>query len=219
MRILVFDNYDSFTYNLVHLVEKILHQKVEVYRNDQIPLEKVDDYDKIILSPGPGIPAEAGMLLPLIKAYASSKSILGVCLGHQAIGEAFGGKLVNLSTVFHGVATPIRVLNNELSVIGEEVTHENTKRSFSDDESQFVTHHPSHDLYKGLPGELEVGRYHSWIVSDENFPEDLQVTARDSNNYIMGLRHKEYDVQGVQFHPESVLTPMGEQIMRNWLEM
>lgn len=219
MKILVFDNYDSFTYNLVHLVEKILHQKVDVYRNDQIPLEKVDEYDRIILSPGPGIPAEAGMLLPLIKAYASSKSILGVCLGHQAIGEAFGGKLVNLSTVFHGVATPIRVLSNELSVVVEETTHQKAKRSFGDEESQSVTHHPSNDLYKGLPVELEVGRYHSWIVSDENFPQDLQVTARDSNNYIMGLRHKEYDVQGVQFHPESVLTPVGEQIMRNWLGM
>ena len=219
MKILVFDNYDSFTYNLVHLVEKILHQKVDVYRNDQIPLEKVDEYDRIILSPGPGIPAEAGMLLPLIKAYASSKSILGVCLGHQAIGEAFGGKLVNLSTVFHGVATPIRVLSNELSVVVEETTHQKAKRSFGDEESQSVTHHPSNDLYKGLPEELEVGRYHSWIVSDENFPQDLQVTARDSNNYIMGLRHKEYDVQGVQFHPESVLTPVGEQIMRNWLGM
>jgi anthranilate synthase component 2 len=217
MKILVFDNYDSFTYNLVHLVEKILHQKVDVYRNDQIPLEKVNEYDKIILSPGPGVPAEAGMLLPLIKEYASSKSILGVCLGHQAIGEAFGGKLVNLSTVFHGVATPIRVLNNEFSAVGAPVTHESTRQSFGDDEVLLVTHHSSNDLFKGLPEELEVGRYHSWIVSDENFPEDLQVTARDSNNYIMGLRHKEYDVQGVQFHPESVLTPMGEQIMRNWL--
>jgi anthranilate synthase component II len=219
MRILVFDNYDSFTYNLVHLVEKILHQKVDVHRNDQIPLEKVNEYDKIILSPGPGIPAEAGMLLPLIKEYASSKSILGVCLGHQAIGEAFGGKLVNLSTVFHGVATPIRVLSNELSVIGDQATHEKIEGSRRDDESQLVAHHPSNDLYKDLPEELEVGRYHSWIVSDENFPDDLQITARDSNNYIMGLRHKEYDVQGVQFHPESVLTPMGEQIMRNWLGM
>src|SRR5687768_15620001 len=187
MKILVFDNYDSFTYNLVHLVEKILHQKVDVYRNDQLPLEKVKDYDKIILSPGPGIPEEAGLLLPLIKEYAATKSILGVCLGQQAIGEAFGGKLVNLSTVYHGVATNCKI---------------ETQKS---------------KLFKGLPGEIEVGRYHSWIVSDENFPAELEVTARDDNNYIMALQHKKYDVQGVQFHPESVLTPRGEEILRNWL--
>ncbi len=186
MRILVFDNYDSFTYNLVHLVEKILHQKVDVYRNDQIPLEKVKEYDKIILSPGPGIPEEAGLLLPLIKEYASSKSILGVCLGHQAMGEAFGGKLVNLSTVYHGVATSCELQDTS-------------------------------PLFKGLPKTIEVGRYHSWIVADENFPKELEVTARDENNYIMALQHKKYDLQGVQFHPESVLTPMGEQILRNWL--
>lgn len=191
LKILVFDNYDSFTYNLVHLVEKILHEKVDVYRNDQIPLEKVKEYDKIILSPGPGIPEEAGLLLPLIKEYASSKSILGVCLGHQAIGEAFGGKLINLSTVYHGVATPVRVGGQESGV-----------RS---------------NLFDGLPNVIEAGRYHSWIVSDENFPDELEVTARDDNNYIMGLQHKKFDVQGVQFHPESVLTPMGEVIMRNWL--
>jgi anthranilate synthase component 2 len=189
MKILVFDNYDSFTYNLVHLVEKILHQKVEVHRNDQIPLEKIKEYDKIILSPGPGIPIEAGLLLPLIREYASSKSILGVCLGHQAIGEAFGGKLVNLETVYHGVAT-----NCQLSIVNCQ-------------------------LFKGLPETIEVGRYHSWIVSDENFPKELEVTARDENNYIMGLQHKSFDVQGVQFHPESVLTPRGEDILKNWLRV
>lgn len=191
MKILVFDNYDSFTYNLVHLVEKIMHTKVEVYRNDQIPLEKVKEYDKIILSPGPGIPEEAGLLLPLIKEYASSKSILGVCLGHQAIGEAFGGTLTNLSTVFHGVATDIEIKNQKSKI--------------------------KNYLFEGLPNKIEVGRYHSWIVSDKNFPDDLEVTARDANNYIMALQHKKYDVQGVQFHPESVLTPMGETILRNWL--
>jgi anthranilate synthase component 2 len=191
LKILVFDNYDSFTYNLVHLVEKILHQKVDVYRNDQLPLEKVKDYDKIILSPGPGIPEEAGLLLPLIREYASSRSILGVCLGHQAIGEAFGGKLVNLSTVYHGVATPVQILGHN---------------------GKYAS-----PLFKGLPAELEVGRYHSWIVSDENFPSDLEVTARDRNGYIMALQHKRFDVQGVQFHPESVLTPRGEEILRNWL--
>lgn len=202
-KILVFDNYDSFTYNLVHLVEKILHQKVDVYRNDQIPLEKVKEYDKIILSPGPGIPSEAGLLLPLIKEYASSKSILGVCLGHQAIGEAFGGKLINLSTVYHGVATPIKVKS-------EKSNDENDSR---------LTSHVSRDLFAGLPDELEVGRYHSWIVADENFPAELEVTARDENDYIMALQHKKFDVQGVQFHPESVLTPMGEDILRNWLKV
>jgi anthranilate synthase component II len=195
MNILVFDNYDSFTYNLVHLVEKILHQKVDVYRNDQIPLEKVKEYDKIILSPGPGIPDEAGLLLPLIKEYASTKSILGVCLGHQAIGEAFGGKLVNLSTVYHGVATPIQIVRRE-----------------TPDGSQ-----GAQNLFEGLPEEIEVGRYHSWIVSEEGFPEELEITAKDEQGYIMALQHKHYDVQGVQFHPESVLTPQGEVILRNWL--
>jgi len=225
MKILVFDNYDSFTYNLVHLVEKILHQRVDVYRNDQIPLEKVDEYDKIILSPGPGVPEEAGMLLPLIKEYASSKSILGVCLGHQAIGEAFGGKLINLSTVFHGVATPIRVVplrqaqdDTLRQAQGDRSMANESNMPLTTHHSPLTTHHSRNDLFQDLPDELEVGRYHSWIVSDEGFPEDLQVTARDENNYIMGLRHKKFDVQGVQFHPESVLTPMGEQILRNWLK-
>lgn len=193
MKILVFDNYDSFTYNLVHLVEKITHEKVDVYRNDELPLEKVKAYDKIILSPGPGIPSEAGMLLPLIKEYAPTKSILGVCLGHQAIGEAFGGTLTNLSTVYHGVATGITV-----------------------DEKKAL-HAPGGSLFEGLGPQLVVGRYHSWVVDQQNFPSSLEITARDTNNYIMALRHKTYDVQGVQFHPESVLTPDGEKMMRNWL--
>ena len=187
MKILVFDNYDSFTYNLVHLVEKITGEKVDVYRNDQIALADVEAYDKIILSPGPGIPEEAGLLVPLIKEYAATKPILGVCLGHQAIAEAFGGKLINLSTVFHGVATPIQIKNQKSKIL------------------------------LGLPETIEVGRYHSWIVSDENFPAELEVTARDESGYIMGLQHKTFDVQGVQFHPESVLTPDGEKMMRNWL--
>lgn len=192
MKILVFDNYDSFTYNLVHLIEKILHQKVDVYRNDQINLEKVSEYDKIILSPGPGVPEEAGLLLPLIKEYAASKCILGVCLGHQAIGEAFGGKLINLSTVYHGVALPVHI-----------ATDNGGKRS---------------ELFEGLNDTIDVGRYHSWVVADENFPAELEVTARDDNNFIMALQHKKYDVQGVQFHPESVLTPNGETILTNWLK-
>ncbi len=192
MKILVFDNYDSFTYNLVHLVEKITHGKVDVFRNDELPMEKAKEYDKIILSPGPGIPSEAGMLLPLIKEYASSKSILGVCLGHQAIGEAFGGTLSNLSTVYHGVATPIEVKSEKSKV-----------RSL---------------LFEGLPDTIEVGRYHSWVVDQENFPDELEITARDANNYIMALQHTNFDVQGVQFHPESVLTPDGERIISNWLK-
>lgn len=189
MKILVFDNYDSFTYNLVHLVEKITHEKVDVFRNDEIALEDVNQYDKIILSPGPGIPEEAGLLLPLIKQYAATKSILGVCLGHQAIGQAFGGKLTNLSSVYHGIATPI-----QLSTVKSQ-------------------------LFEGFPIEFTVGRYHSWVVSDEGFPAELEVTARDEHNFIMALQHKTYDVQGVQFHPESVLTPDGEKIMRNWLAL
>lgn len=193
MRILVFDNYDSFTYNLVHLVEKITRVKVEVWRNDQIPLEKVKDYDKIILSPGPGIPVEAGLLLPLIKEYASTKSILGVCLGHQAIGEAFGGTLVNLTEVYHGVQTGIDIKSQHSKV--------------------------KSPLFNNLPERLEVGRYHSWVVSDQNFPDELEITAVDDKGYIMGLQHRTFDVQGVQFHPESVLTPDGEKILTNWLAL
>ncbi len=186
-KILVFDNYDSFTYNLVHLVEKILHIKVDVCLNDQIALEQVKQYDKIILSPGPGIPTEAGLLMPLIKEYAATKSILGICLGHQAIGEVFGATLLNLPTVYHGVATPISIIEK---------------------------HNP---LFTGIENDELVGRYHSWILSDVNFPSSLAITAVDENNYIMGIRHKSYDVQGVQFHPESILTPCGERIIRNWL--
>lgn len=206
MKILVFDNYDSFTYNLVHLVEKITHQKVDVFRNDEIDLEKVNEYDKIILSPGPGIPEEAGLLLPLIKKYAATKSILGVCLGHQAIGQAFGGTLTNLSKVYHGIATKILVGSRE----PEAGNSANLRLPITD--SRF-------NLFAGLPNEIEVGRYHSWVVDDKNFPDELEVTARDENNFIMALQHKTFDVQGVQFHPESVLTPDGEKIMRNWLKV
>jgi anthranilate synthase component 2 len=195
MKILVFDNYDSFTYNLVHLVEKITKTKVDVFRNDELPLEKAKEYDKIILSPGPGIPSEAGMLLPLIKEYAPSKSILGVCLGHQAIGEAFGATLTNLSSPFHGIATPIQLVNDRKDV-NQQVNN----------------------LFEGMPSEFIVGRYHSWVVSDQNFPDELSITATEANGFIMALEHKTYDVQGVQFHPESVLTPMGEQILKNWLK-
>ena len=191
MKILVFDNYDSFTYNLVHLLEKIIHEKVNVVRNDEIALEEVDKYDKIILSPGPGIPKEAGLLIPLIKEYAATKSILGVCLGHQAIGEAFGGTLVNLTTVYHGVALPVIV-----------------------DEKRRIT---ANDLFVDLPTNMLVGRYHSWVIDKVGFPEELEVIAEDNNGYIMALQHKQYDIKGVQFHPESVLTPDGEKMVRNWV--
>ncbi|MDP1842067.1 MAG: aminodeoxychorismate/anthranilate synthase component II [Sediminibacterium sp.] len=189
MKILVFDNYDSFTYNLVHLLAKITHLTIDVYRNDELPIEKVAQYDKIILSPGPGIPSEAGMLLELIKTYAPTKSILGVCLGHQAIGESFGATLSNLSTVYHGLALPI-----------------------------YTNRMAKSNLFKGLPPEIVVGRYHSWVVDEKGFPADLEITAKDGNGYIMGLQHKKFDIQGVQFHPESILTPDGEKMMRNWVE-
>jgi len=191
MKILVFDNYDSFTYNLVHLVEKIIKEKVTVIRNDEIDLEEVKAFDKIILSPGPGVPKEAGLLIPLIKQYAASKSILGVCLGHQAIAEAFGGSLINLTTVYHGVALPLKV-----------------------DANRRIT---DNDLFTGLPADINVGRYHSWVANKEDFPAELEITAYDDNGYIMALQHKQYDIKGVQFHPESVLTPDGERMMRNWL--
>ncbi len=186
-KVLVFDNYDSFTYNLVQIIEKILDQKVDVFRNDEISLEDIDKYDKIILSPGPGIPEESGILLDLIRKYASTKSILGVCLGQQAIAEAFGGKLINLSEIFHGVATTA------------ELTKDKTK------------------LFQNLSSGLEVGRYHSWAVDPDQFPEELEITAVDKDGMIMALQHKTYDVHGVQFHPESILTPDGEVIIKNFL--
>ena len=191
MKILIFDNYDSFTYNLVHMVERITNEKTDVYRNDKISLESISEYDKIILSPGPGLPCESGLLLPLIKKFAPSKSILGVCLGQQAIAEVFGGKLINLKNVYHGVATKVMVDEHRTKM--------------------------QNDVFKDLPSELDAGRYHSWVVDNEDFPDDLEITARDENGLIMGLRHKAFDVQGVQFHPESVLTPDGEKMMRNWL--
>lgn len=192
-RILIFDNYDSFTYNLVHLVAEIMGSAPEVFRNDEITLDKVADFDRIILSPGPGIPSEAGLLLPLIERYASEKPILGVCLGHQAIGQTFGGMLSNLDKVYHGVSTPVRV-----------VADVNTQQD-------------SRDWFAGLPVEVNVGRYHSWVVENDGFPEALEVTARDADGRIMALRHRTFDVQGVQFHPESILTPDGARMMRNWL--
>ena len=187
MKILVFDNYDSFTYNLVQLIKEIAPKAtVEVFRNDEIALDQIKDYDKILLSPGPGIPSESGLLLPLIKEYAATKSIFGVCLGQQAIGESFGAKLSNLVEVYHGIATPIQVIAKS-------------------------------DLFEGLPTSFQVGRYHSWVVDEKDFPSDLIITSKDDQGYIMSLEHKTYDVKGVQFHPESVLTPDGAKIIANWL--
>ena len=187
MKILVIDNYDSFVYNLVHYLEE-LDCEVTVLRNDRFHLDEVEDYDKILLSPGPGIPDEAGLLKDVIKRYASSKSILGVCLGQQAIGEVFGGSIENLSEVYHGVATNAKIL--------------------VEDET----------LFSGLGSEIEVGRYHSWVVSNNNFPDVLEITAVDENGQIMALHHRTLDVRGVQFHPERVLTPKGKQIIKNWIE-
>lgn len=187
MKVLLFDNYDSFTYNLLHILNE-LGATVEVRRNDQIRLEEVRQYDKILLSPGPGIPEEAGILLPLIKEYAPTKSILGVCLGEQAIGQAFGARLINLKEVYHGIASPIQVTVSD-------------------------------PLFTGMGKTFTAGRYHSWVVDPEDFPSCLEVIAQDAEGrQIMGLRHKTYDVKGIQFHPESVLTPQGNQIIRNWLK-
>lgn len=183
--ILVIDNYDSFTYNLVHYLED-LDCKVTVARNDQIELEAVAAFDKIVLSPGPGIPDEAGSLKSIIKKYAKTKSILGVCLGMQAIGEVFGAKLKNLSTVYHGIQTKVRV---------------NSKKEL---------------LFKDLGPEIQVGRYHSWIIEDD-LPNCFDITSLDENGQIMAIRHKELDVKGVQFHPESVLTPDGKKMLKNWI--
>ncbi len=187
MKILIFDNYDSFTYNLVHAVKSLGYTDLDVIRNDKIDLDAVEKYDRIILSPGPGVPEEAGLLLPLIHRYAKTKSMLGVCLGHQAIGLAFGAKLENIPFVFHGVQTPINIIANDY-------------------------------IFRELPEEIEVGRYHSWIVSNESFPDnELQITSVDNENRIMSMKHETLDVHGVQFHPESVLTPEGINIINNFL--
>lgn len=185
MKISIIDNYDSFTYNLAHLVKE-LGAEVKVYRNDQFEKKDLADTDKIILSPGPGIPSEAGKLLDVIRYYAGKKPMLGVCLGHQAIGEVFGAKLENLDDVFHGVATEGSQLGNDY-------------------------------IFKGLPERFLMGRYHSWVVSKEDFPDCLEITAQSDEGQIMALKHKEYDIHGIQFHPESVLTPDGRAIVSNWL--
>lgn len=187
MKVLVLDNYDSFTYNIVHALKKFTNQ-IDVFRNDEISLEDVNQYDKILLSPGPGIPDEANLLKPIIEKYASTKSILGICLGQQAIAEVFGGTLINTQEVFHGIQSDIEIkFDNEI-------------------------------LFQGLENNLKVGRYHSWVVSNENFPNDLEITAVGPKGEVMALRHKTFDVRGVQFHPESILTPEGEKMIENWLK-
>ncbi len=189
MKILVLDNYDSFTYNLVQMVEQAARSRVDVLRNDEIALEDIEQYDKIILSPGPGLPRDAGILMEAVREYAGRKSILGVCLGHQAIAEVFGGSLVHLPEVFHGVSSEAEIISSEAL------------------------------LFRGLPPKISVGRYHSWSVDADNFTEALEITAVDEQGRIMALQHREYDVHGVQFHPESVLTPLGKSILANFLTL
>ncbi len=187
MKLLVLDNYDSFTYNLVHLVEKVSSIPFEVHRNDKISIEQVNEYSKIILSPGPGLPKDSGIMLELLKKYCQTKSIFGVCLGLQAIGETFGATLENLDTVYHGIATPVNIIH-------EDKNFENCPKTFN------------------------VGRYHSWVIKNKNIPEELIITAVDNQNNIMAAKHKSYDVSGVQFHPESILSEYGETIIHNWLK-
>lgn len=188
MKIVIIDNYDSFTYNLVHAIKKISGLPVDVIRNDELELSDLEKYDKIVLSPGPGIPEEAGLLMDIIREYAPRKSMFGVCLGHQAIGEAFGAKLTNMSRVLHGIATPVTQVA------------------------------PDPVLFENLPVQFDAGRYHSWIVDQDGLPDCLEITSLDANGQIMSMKHKQYDVRGVQFHPESVLTPLGEKMIENWLK-
>ena len=187
-KILVIDNYDSFTYNLVHYIEKLTGQRADVFRNDEISVDDAGKYDKILLSPGPGVPSEAGIILDLIRKLGPTKSIFGVCLGHQAIGEAFGGKLTNLDKVYHGIASEIQVLT------------------------------PNDSLYKGVPSKFNVGRYHSWVVDKQGLPECFTITSVDEHGLIMGISHKQFNVKGVQYHPESVLTEHGLTLVDNWLK-
>lgn len=189
MKIMVLDNYDSFTYNLVHILKELSGQPVDVFRNDDISVAEAAGYDKIIISPGPGIPDEAGITKKLISHYGPSKSILGVCLGCQAIAEVFGGSLTNLDRVYHGVKTEIIITDTK------------------------------DKLFSDVPSTFEAGRYHSWVVNDRDLPSVMRITARDSEGMVMALSHVEYDVKGVQFHPESVMTEYGKQILSNWLAL
>ena len=195
-QIAVIDNYDSFVYNLVHYLRELTSElstnkeqqaQITVFRNDQVTLEELEKFDKILLSPGGGIPSEAGKLLEIIRHFAPTKDMLGVCLGHQALGEAFGAKLENLSKVYHGVATPIKFLTED-------------------------------SLFAGLPAKINVGRYHSWVIQKDSLPADFEITAVDEQGEIMAISHKKYKLKGIQFHPESILTPEGKAIIKNWLE-
>jgi anthranilate synthase component 2 len=185
MQLAVIDNYDSFTFNLVHYFED-LGASVTVFRNDEFDLKELDAFDKIVLSPGPGLPNEAGLLKEVIQTYATTKSILGICLGLQAIGEVFGGTLINLEKVYHGVTSKIKIIEED-------------------------------SIFKNMPDQIEVGRYHSWVISNDNFPPNLIITSVDENKQIMSVKHSLFDVRGVQFHPESILTPFGKKILKNWL--
>jgi len=187
-KIAVIDNYDSFIYNLVHSIEKVTGKFPDTFRNDEISVEEIGNYDKILIGPGPGIPSESGICLEVIKRYAPDKSILGICLGHQAISEALGGKILNLSTVYHGVASPVKIKS------------------------------PDDPLFKNVPSIIMAGRYHSWAVSKKHLPECFRITCEDENGIIMGISHTSYDVRGLQFHPESVLTEYGSEIIKNWIE-
>ena len=187
MQLAVIDNYDSFTFNLVHYFED-LGASVTVFRNDEFDLKELDAFDKIVLSPGPGLPNEAGLLKEVIQTYATTKSILGICLGLQAIGEVFGGTLINLEKVYHGVATKIKIIEED-------------------------------SIFKNIPDQIEVGRYHSWVISNDNFPPNLIITSVDENKQIMSVKHSHFDVRGMQFHPESILTPFGKKILKNWLSI
>jgi len=216
--VVIIDNYDSFTYNLAHLVKE-LSAEVDVLRNDCFALEDLEAYDKIILSPGPGIPEEAGLLLDVIRTYAGRKPMLGVCLGEQAIGQAFGGKLINLSEVFHGVQTNVVIRDEGDTVISDEGLVISSS-SLTTNHLPLITNHlplTTDYIFSGLPSEIPVGRYHSWVVDTEGFPEELMVTALSPEGQIMALKHRTYDIHGIQFHPESVLTPDGKAIVKNWL--
>lgn len=186
MKILVLDNYDSFTYNLVYIIRELgYNEQMDIFRNDKISLEEVGNYQKILLSPGPGVPCDAGIMPQLIKQYASTKDILGVCLGHQAIGEAFGGNLNNLTEVVHGVASEVKIQKDL--------------------------------LFDGLPPTFKIGRYHSWVIDESTLPEELSIIAKTPDGQIMGVRHNDYKVRGLQFHPESILTEHGKLIIKNWI--
>ena len=188
MKILVLDNYDSFTYNLVHLLKAIgLYKDIAIFRNDKIAIEEIEQYDCILLSPGPGVPKDAVIMSEIIKKYGATKSILGVCLGHQAIGEAYGAKLYNLDEVYHGVVTDIFLKNSD-------------------------------SIFQEVPDSFKACRYHSWVISNKNFPQNLIVTSEDANQFVMSIKHKQYNVRGLQFHPESIMSSYGKKMIINWLE-